>query len=70
MAKITEHLVDKRIVQRNIEGGLITQAEYEAHLSALPDGEANMELVTLPEDDDEADEAALSAAPGSPPVEG
>lgn len=37
MAKVQEHVVDRRTIKRNIQKGMITKADYEAHLKALPD---------------------------------
>jgi|SaaInl4_150m_RNA_FD_contig_81_506817_length_1403_multi_3_in_0_out_0_2 hypothetical protein len=32
-----DHIFDKRIIDRNIERGRLTEEEYETHLKALPD---------------------------------
>jgi len=35
-----DHIMDKRIIQRNIDRGRLTQAQYDAHVRALPDIES------------------------------
>lgn len=32
-----EHIFDKRIIERNMKRGRLTQTEYDKHLKALPD---------------------------------
>ncbi len=34
-----DHIMDKRIIRRNIDRGRLTQAQYDAHLASLPDVE-------------------------------
>ena len=41
MAKNKDQLYDKRIIERNIEKGLATEAEYKSHLEALADQSNN-----------------------------
>lgn len=56
MAALGDKLVDKRIIERNIEKGLISKEQYQQHLSALPDKEEACERVEIdpaPERDDE-----------------
>ena len=53
-------LFDKRVVDRNIDKGLITQDDVNAHLASLPDMENESELLLVEADDiddDDADEA-------------
>ena len=47
MAALGDKIVDKRIVERNIAKGLVTKAEYEQHLTALPDREGSYERVEI-----------------------
>jgi hypothetical protein len=46
-------LLDVRVVARNIEKGILTQAEYQDHLTKLPDVGANSIAISarLGEDD-------------------
>ncbi|MBK8591736.1 MAG: hypothetical protein IPN77_21970 [Sandaracinaceae bacterium] len=41
----SDQLLDKRILDRNITKGLVTQKEVDKHLAALPDKSANAEYV-------------------------
>ncbi|MBM4353810.1 MAG: hypothetical protein FJ109_08435 [Deltaproteobacteria bacterium] len=34
-------IMDKRIIKRNIERGRLTQAQYDAHVKALPNVESH-----------------------------
>jgi hypothetical protein len=45
MSDRSDHVFDKRIVERNIKKGLITRKQYEERLAALPDVEGNAEYV-------------------------
>ena len=45
MADLNDLKFDKRILQRNVQSGLVTRAEVEAHLKALPDVEGNAEVI-------------------------
>ena len=38
-------LLDKRLVHRHIEQGIVSLADYEAHMSKLPDLESNAETL-------------------------
>jgi hypothetical protein len=56
MAKQNDRVVDKRVVERNLEKGLISKADLEKHLTALPDAAANAEWSSYDEDEDEDDD--------------
>jgi len=47
--------VDKRTVERNINKGLLTEADFQKYLTALPDVESKSELVDygVPDEDDD-----------------
>jgi len=67
MAKnLDEQLVDRRIVERNIEKGLLTRKDYDKYLDKLKDVEDNAEEVVLEEEEEaaegEAEEGAEEAA--------
>ena len=48
MAKqLDDQLVDRRIVDRNIQKGLLSAAEHQKYLSALKDVADNSEVVSL-----------------------
>ncbi|NNE20057.1 MAG: hypothetical protein HKN10_16420 [Myxococcales bacterium] len=47
MAALGENLMDKRIVERNIAKGLITQQEYEQQLASLADREGSYDTVEI-----------------------
>lgn len=47
MASIDERLVDKRIVERNIERGVFSKADFESYLNDLPDIHENAEVIRL-----------------------
>lgn len=51
-----EWLFDKRIVERNISKGLITQEEYEKHIKTLEDKTDHAEVVVIEEDKNEKSE--------------
>jgi len=55
MAKPTEEMFDKRVVDRNIQKGLISQADQDKYLAKLTDVEDNAEWVEF---DAVADEKA------------
>ena len=38
-------LLDKRLVHRHIEQGIVSRVDYEAHVSKLPDLESNAETL-------------------------
>lgn len=67
MAEKNEKLFDRRVVERNIEKGLITRDEYKAYLEGLDDVEDNAGVIEaefeagLFEDDEEDDEEAEDA---------
>ena len=52
----TYHLHDKRIIDRNIQKGLLTREDFEAHIAGLPDIESEAVVIDL-----EAAEAAEAA---------
>ena len=54
------HLIDKRIVERNIAKGLVDSAEYKRINEALPDREANLVHVSLDGDSGASASAAAS----------
>ena len=56
-------LMDKRVVERNIEKGLITREEYEEYRAKLPDLEEECEEVevSLYKTDEEEDESTEEA---------
>ena len=44
--KITgDMLLDKRLVHRHIEQGIVSREDYDAHMSGLPDLEDNAETL-------------------------
>ena len=47
MASLGEKLVDKRILERNINKGLISKEEYEKHLTELNDLEGTYDRVEI-----------------------
>ena len=47
MASLGDKLVDKRIIERNIEKGLITKEQFEQHLTELADREGEYETVEI-----------------------
>lgn len=53
-----ERLVDKRTIERNIQKGLLSEAEFQKYLSALPDVAAKSEMVDygVEDADDDDDE--------------
>jgi len=71
MAKeITDFLVDKRIVDRNIEKGLLSQKEHEKYLKSLDDAEGNMEYVDLSEPEEASGESEEPTPTRGAPEEG
>lgn len=61
MADYHPLVVDKRIIERNIQKGLISRKDFERHLSELPDCGENAELVSF-----EPPAAAADEEPGDP----
>lgn len=53
MATLNDRLTDKRIVERNIDKGLLTKEQLEKHLAALPDLAAQAEFIPLDSDADD-----------------
>ena len=63
-------LMDKRIVERNIEKGLITREEYEEYCAKLPDLVRECEEVEVslyPSDDDEEETEESESAENKEP---
>lgn len=57
MAKQNDRVVDKRVVERNLDKGLLSKGELEKHLAGLPDAAANAEWTSYDDDsDDDGDE--------------
>ena len=63
MAKPTEEMFDKRVVDRNIEKGLISKADHQKYLSKLSDREGDAEWVDMDASEEEtaSDEEAAPA---------
>lgn len=57
MAALGDKTLDKRIIERNIQKGLVTKQEYEQFLAALPDRDGSFERVEV-EADDEPEETS------------
>ena len=55
------NLIDKRVVKRFIQKGLVDKAEFEKQIEALPDMEENS-MPALSEDTDPAEEAEAAEA--------
>lgn len=51
-----DRLVDKRIVDRNIHKGLISEADFQKYLTALPDVAEKAVLVDYGVDSDDLDD--------------
>lgn len=47
MTDVPESVLDKRVIERNIEKGLIDRKQYEQHLGKLHDAADNAEAVEL-----------------------
>lgn len=63
------HLIDKRIVERNIENGTITREEYKKYCAKLPDltdecEEVEVSLYKTDEEEEETEEGEGEAAEG------
>ena len=58
MARSNELLVDQRIVERNIEKGLLTEADYKKHIDGLADSESKSEPVKIDHGEDVAAETS------------
>jgi hypothetical protein len=56
-------LFDKRVVERNLDKGLITQEDIAEYMQSLPDMESNSELLLLDADETEEAEEAEEAQP-------
>ncbi len=47
MASLGDKVLDKRIIERNIAKGLVTQEQLEQHLAELPDREGAYERIEV-----------------------
>jgi len=47
VSKPENHLFDSRLVERFVRKGVITRAQYEAHLAKLEDAAPNSETISL-----------------------
>lgn len=48
MAELTDHLVDKRVQDRNMRRGALDKKDFEKHIQGLKDVADNAEVVQLP----------------------
>jgi hypothetical protein len=55
MAKQNDRVVDKRVVERNLEKGILGKTDLEKHLAGLPDSAANAEWTSYDDDDSDDD---------------
>lgn len=62
--ELNNFLVDKRIVDRNIDKGLLGRKDFEGYLEKLPDVEELSEVVDLSEDGQNAEGEAAEGAEG------
>lgn len=67
--ELNNFLVDKRIVDRNIDKGLLGRKDFEGYLEKLPDVEELSEVVDLSEGE-AAEGAEGEAAPAPEATEG
>lgn len=51
-----DFLIDKRIVQRSIDKGLVDAKTFDKSLTTLPDRAENVAPVAVDEDDDDLDD--------------
>ncbi len=51
MANIDDSLVDKRIVERNIQKGMLTRDDHIKYIGKLPDRAENAEAVSFEEEE-------------------
>lgn len=58
MADTHERLLDRRVFERNIRKGLVTQGDYDQYIAGLTDVEGNAESVPLAKPQDEPQAAA------------
>jgi hypothetical protein len=42
-----DHIMDKRIIKRNIDRGRLTPKQYQAHLASLPDVDSKATVQTV-----------------------
>ena len=50
-----DFLIDKRVLQRNIDQGLVEPKQYDKLLGTLPDRADNVAPVTVDDDEDDDD---------------
>lgn len=53
----SDSLVDKRVVKRNVQKGLVDAKELDKQIKALPDQENNAEVIGVDDDMDMDDES-------------
>ncbi|MDD9940008.1 MAG: hypothetical protein OXU20_03000 [Myxococcales bacterium] len=58
---LSEKLIDKRVLRRSLERGLVDEAEFENHLASLPDLSGQVE-------DGPGEPAVPEASPPLPPA--
>lgn len=56
MAKQNDRVVDKRVVERNLDKGILSKADLDKHLGGLPDAAANAEWLGYDDDKDDGDD--------------
>lgn len=62
---IPDFLLDKRVVRRNVDKGLVTKDQLESYIASLPDVEDQSQPCTPdPEPEEGAEEAAEGATEG------
>ena len=54
--KPTATLLDERVVERHIVSGALSQTEYDAFLTALPDESENLTYTVISDDDEDEDD--------------
>ena len=61
----SERLMDLRTINRNLRSGLLSREEVAEYLRTLPDVSGKLEVMTIPDgdDDDDAGEDEVDAAP-------
>ncbi len=64
MEALGDKLVDRRIIERNIEKGLISKEQFEQHLAELADKEGACERVEI--DPSESTDEPPPEQPGQP----
>jgi len=69
MATKDEMLVDKRIIERNIDKGMLSREDYATYLEKLPDAAANAEYVTLDEPEEPGEQEDAETPADTPSVQ-